>query len=242
MLLRLRWAVADFCGTRLGSLLTYVAVVSAFVCFAAWGGWVILHAALNVAGGIVVDRSAERSSGSVTVTQSSWVERLQTHRSGTRSPVKAAKARRTPHPPKVAMADFSVSSAMMMTARPIVKAKVAFTAPLRPSLRRLVFPDQHSHDTRKFRARSEPMSRLCGSPAKLYVYDRHSGEPADMKDIEGQPYSRLPNANAFRTKYDESCRCSPQPWEQQSLDLHRMYALEAAVKKAIRTPGPSLQP
>lgn len=52
-----------------------------------------------------------------------------------------------------------------------------------------------------------------------------------MRDLRGQPYSRLPTAFQYRTTYDESCKCKPHPWEQEAQDRHRMYALQQSVRK-----------
>ena len=61
---------------------------------------------------------------------------------------------------------------------------------------------------------------------------RHStttNEP--LLDLTGQPYSRLPNADRFRTTFDASCKCMAHPWEEAAKDQHRVYALESAVRK-----------
>ncbi len=79
--------------------------------------------------------------------------------------------------------------------------------------------------------------KSCGSPAKLYVYKNPGGEPETMANRDGQPYSRLKTAFLFRTKYDAQCKCTAQPWEQEALDRHRLYALEAARKKGDKVAG-----
>lgn len=70
--------------------------------------------------------------------------------------------------------------------------------------------------------------------SRLYYYRSSSDDPEDMVDVTGQPYSRLKNANLFRTQYVESCKCKPHPWEQEATDRHRLYALEDQRRKGNR--------
>ena len=71
----------------------------------------------------------------------------------------------------------------------------------------------------------------CASPARLYVYPNPGGEPEQMHDLRGQPYSALKTAFLFRTTYDESCTCKPHPWQQEALARHRAFAERAAGAK-----------
>lgn len=82
--------------------------------------------------------------------------------------------------------------------------------------------------------------RSCGSPARLYVYRNPGKEPDEMATPDGEPYTRLPAAFLFRTKYDAQCRCTAQPWDKEALDRHRVYALEAARQKGDRTAAQQL--
>lgn len=75
----------------------------------------------------------------------------------------------------------------------------------------------------------------CGAPVRLFAYRNPGGTPEDMVDVKGQPYSRLRTAFLYRTEYDAACKCKPDPWEQASLDRHRLYALEAAKRKGDKT-------
>jgi len=86
--------------------------------------------------------------------------------------------------------------------------------------------------TRENFARDEARcEKSCGSPARLFVYRNQGGEPEDMRSIAGEPYSKLPTAFLFRTKYVDQCRCGPQPWDKEALQRHKVYALEAARRK-----------
>ena len=70
--------------------------------------------------------------------------------------------------------------------------------------------------------------RGCGTPAKLYVYRNPGADPEAMHDLQGQPYSRLPTAFQFRTKFEPACKCNPHPWEAEAQNRHKLYALDAA--------------
>lgn len=76
--------------------------------------------------------------------------------------------------------------------------------------------------------------RSCGQPARLFVYRNPGGEPAEMRDLDRQPYSRLKTAFLYRSKYDAQCKCKADPWEQEAKNRHKLYALEAASRKGDR--------
>jgi hypothetical protein len=80
----------------------------------------------------------------------------------------------------------------------------------------------------------------CGSPVRLYKYTNPGGDPEEMDDLSGRPYSRLKTAFLYRTAYDASCKCKSDPWEQEAIDLHRMYALEAAKRKGDKVAAKEL--
>ena len=67
--------------------------------------------------------------------------------------------------------------------------------------------------------------RSC-TGARLYIYRNPGSEPETMRDLDGQPYTKLPSAFLFRTRFEPSCKCNPHPWEQEAKDRHRVYALE----------------
>ncbi|HXF52930.1 MAG TPA: DUF2865 domain-containing protein [Hyphomicrobiaceae bacterium] len=77
--------------------------------------------------------------------------------------------------------------------------------------------------------------RSCRSPARLFVYRNPGQEPEHMVDLSGRRYVRLETAFRYRATYDASCRCRAEPWAQESLDRHRMYALEAERRKGNAT-------
>jgi len=75
----------------------------------------------------------------------------------------------------------------------------------------------------------------CDGPARLFVHRTSHGGPGTMVSLEGVPYVSLKTAFQFRAKYDEQCRCKPQPWSEASTDQHKLYAASAAAKKGDRT-------
>lgn len=75
----------------------------------------------------------------------------------------------------------------------------------------------------------------CRTSARLYIYPNPGGEPEEMTDLEGQPYSALKSAFLFRTNYNASCTCKPHPWEKEALDRHRAYAAGEAASEQPAT-------
>lgn len=69
---------------------------------------------------------------------------------------------------------------------------------------------------------------------KLFYYKPGSEDPEDMVDLSGQKYSKMKNADLFRTQYNEACKCKAHPWEQEALDRHRLFALEDQRRKGNR--------
>ena len=72
----------------------------------------------------------------------------------------------------------------------------------------------------------------CSGGARLFTYKNPGEEFGDMQDLQGRPYKKLATAFLFRASYDESCKCRSHPWEEASLDRHRLYAMEAAQRKS----------
>ncbi len=66
----------------------------------------------------------------------------------------------------------------------------------------------------------------CGSPARLFVLRDGADGVENMADLSGQPYSKLPGAELYRTTYDARCTCRAQPWQLASIERHKQYAAE----------------
>ena len=97
------------------------------------------------------------------------------------------------------------------------------------------WPVSFSTTEENFGADGSRCESSCGSPARLFVYKNPGEQPEDMRDLNDKPYTKLPTAFLFRTKYQESCKCQAQPWEQQAQDRHKLYALDAQRKKGSKT-------
>jgi hypothetical protein len=93
------------------------------------------------------------------------------------------------------------------------------------------FPISYATTSDRFSRDEKACQKSCSSPAKLYVYRSSGGTPETMVDRNGQPYAQLATAFRYRTAYDASCTCKPQPWEEAAQERHRMYALAAAKKR-----------
>lgn len=89
------------------------------------------------------------------------------------------------------------------------------------------FPISFATTPDRFGADENACLSRCGAPARLYVYPNPGGEPEQMTDLKGQPYTALKSAFLFRTEYVEACTCKPHPWEQEALARHRLYAERA---------------
>ena len=96
------------------------------------------------------------------------------------------------------------------------------------------FPISFATTEDKFERDERVCAQSCSSPAKLYVYRNPGQDPEQMVSRDGRPYSKLPTAFQFRSKLDQSCKCTPDPWEQEATDRHRQYAELAAKTKQPR--------
>jgi hypothetical protein len=74
----------------------------------------------------------------------------------------------------------------------------------------------------------------CGAQGRLFVHRNPGGAIEEAQDLSGRPYRQLKTAFLYRTEYVASCTCQPQPWDQASLDRHRLYALAAAANKGSK--------
>ena len=82
---------------------------------------------------------------------------------------------------------------------------------------------------------SAQCERSCAANSRLYITNNSEDALEDMVDLKGQAYSKLKTAGLFRKAYDESCKCKPHAWEEASLNRHRIYALDAQLKKGNKT-------
>ncbi|MEW5963574.1 MAG: DUF2865 domain-containing protein [Pseudomonadota bacterium] len=93
------------------------------------------------------------------------------------------------------------------------------------------FPISYATTPAHFAKDAAKCEASCGSPVRLYVYENPGSESETMEDLSGRPYSELKTAFLYRTEYVPSCSCKAQPWEQEALDKHRVYALAQSEQK-----------
>jgi hypothetical protein len=96
------------------------------------------------------------------------------------------------------------------------------------------FPISFATSEGQFERDEQACARSCSAPTKLFVYRNPGQEPEQMVDLDGRPYAKLPTAFQFRTRFDQSCKCNPHPWEQEAVARHRRYAEVDAKKKSQR--------
>jgi hypothetical protein len=82
---------------------------------------------------------------------------------------------------------------------------------------------------------SRTCAQSCSAPAALYHYPNPGGEPENMVNLEGLPYTSLRTAFLYRATYDESCKCRPHPWETEAIERHRRYAQPKQLRAAPRS-------
>lgn len=178
--------------------------------------------------------------GHVILTQDDWIDRIRTRdywegRGGTGSgPSKPNISKPSaPEKPSKLGVDRAAAPPVPVSARETSQPRpVSTDGTFRTLCVRLCdgsfYPISFATTEEYFERDQKRCQSSCNSPARLYVYKNPNGEIEEMKDLDDQPYSRLKTAFLYRTKYDSACKCTPHPWEQQAVDRHRLYALEAA--------------
>ena len=97
------------------------------------------------------------------------------------------------------------------------------------------WPISNSTSRSRFAHDAEMCSSSCQSDSKLF-YASANGDPADMVDLQGRAYSKLPTAFKYRKAMDDSCRCKPRPWDKTEVERHRRYAETEAARNASNIP------
>jgi hypothetical protein len=96
------------------------------------------------------------------------------------------------------------------------------------------FPISFSTTKDRLGRDAKTCERSCGTQARLFIYRNPGNDIEDMVDLRGQPYRKLSTAFLYRTEYVPSCRCQPNPWDAETKERHRVYALMAAKSKGNR--------
>ncbi|MEZ5855644.1 MAG: DUF2865 domain-containing protein [Hyphomicrobiaceae bacterium] len=92
------------------------------------------------------------------------------------------------------------------------------------------FPISFSTTSDHFEEDAARCERSCGSPSKLFVHQIPGGSTATMTTVDGLPYRALKTAFLFRTRFDAQCKCHANPWEQQALTRHKLFAAQKDAK------------
>lgn len=95
------------------------------------------------------------------------------------------------------------------------------------------FPISNATSAARLAGDAQACQAQC-SGGRLFVH-RVVGEGVEqMVDLQGKPYTQLPNAFLYRTQYVNDCKCKPDPWEPEAKEKHRVYALIDAARKGNR--------
>jgi hypothetical protein len=96
------------------------------------------------------------------------------------------------------------------------------------------FPISPRASQSRFKRDARMCQRMCGADAKLYYTDRDSTDMSQLQGVDGQPYSKLPQAFAYRKSLIEGCSCKPMPWDEAEKSRHTMYAIADQIAKSQR--------
>ena len=101
------------------------------------------------------------------------------------------------------------------------------------------FPISFSTSRAHFASDAARCEASCPKRSRLFVHPTGvSDEPAHMTDLQGKPYSQLPNASRSQREYVADCTCRGNPWDPQEAARHQAYADAAAKKPAATTTLP----
>ncbi len=96
------------------------------------------------------------------------------------------------------------------------------------------FPISPRASQSRFKRDARMCKQMCGHETKLFYMDRDSTNMKEMLDVDGEPYSKLPNAFSYRKSLVNGCACRPMPWSEAERARHAMYSVADSVEKAQR--------
>lgn len=94
------------------------------------------------------------------------------------------------------------------------------------------FPVSNATSKRNLVRDQRKCQASCGEEAMLFYERAPGGDPAQMVDVGGRPYSGLPNAFLYRQTKVLGCACKPAPWSLTERARHLQYAAEEEARKA----------
>lgn len=93
------------------------------------------------------------------------------------------------------------------------------------------FPISYATTRDRFAHDEAVCASRCGSTTRLFVFANPGGSTETMQDRSGHSYIALPTAFQFRKGAVAGCSCRAKPWEQASVQRHRLYALEQRMQE-----------
>jgi len=96
------------------------------------------------------------------------------------------------------------------------------------------FPISFSTVKSRLAADDNACQSRCSSESRLFYYNASEGSPDTMVDRAGRPYADLNTAFLYRTKFEPSCQCKPDPWSKQAKQRHAEYRTKGWKRKAIQ--------
>lgn len=79
----------------------------------------------------------------------------------------------------------------------------------------------------------------CGEEARLFYRPNSEPDAAQMVDLTGRAYSKLPNAFKYRKSQVGGCTCKPEPWSVSEMDRHRRYAMNETIEQQNQRQRPA---
>lgn len=90
------------------------------------------------------------------------------------------------------------------------------------------FPISFSTKRSRFARDEQVCQSQCSSEARLFYHSSSDPNAEDLRDRDGNRYEDLANAFVYRTTYNRSCQCRPEPWSEEARQRHAAYAAEGA--------------
>jgi hypothetical protein len=85
------------------------------------------------------------------------------------------------------------------------------------------FPVSFSTTEARFEEDEKACQSKCSSDSRLFYYENSDGSPETMTDRKGRAYASLKAAFLYRTTYEKSCQCRPDPWSDEAKQRHATY-------------------
>ena len=95
------------------------------------------------------------------------------------------------------------------------------------------FPISFSTTRSRFGRDEQVCQSQCSSEARLFYHSSRDPNAEDLRDRNGNRYEDLANAFVYRTTYDRSCQCRPEPWSEEARQRHASYAAEGDERQRL---------